>query len=49
MKVLDVKKVMEHYELFLDGKFYCSCDINEVDDEITKVKKMYCNLEINML
>lgn len=49
MKVLDVKKVMEHYELFLDGKFYYSCDINEVDDEINEVKKMYCNLEINML
>lgn len=49
MRILSVKKVMEHYELFLDNEFYCSCDINEVDDEIKKVKKIYCNIEINML
>ena len=42
---------MEHYELFLDGKFYCSCDINEVDDEINpadkQLKKYTLNLDSN--
>lgn len=47
--ILDVKKVREHYELFLNKKFYCSCDINELDDELKNIKKMYCIEETNMI
>lgn len=47
--VLYVKKVKEHYEIFLNNKFYCSCDLNEIKSELKNIKKMYCITEINML
>ena len=34
MKV-EVRHVMEHYEIYINGKFYCSCDNKrEVDEEL---------------
>ena len=35
MEKVDVRKVREHYEVYVDGKFYCSCDnLREVDEEL---------------
>ena len=32
---IEVKKVMEHYDIYVDGEFYCSCDNQkEVDEEL---------------
>ena len=39
---IEVKKVKEHYEIYVNGKFNCSCDINELTEalkEITKEKE----------
>ena len=31
-----VKRVMEHYHIFVNGEFYCSCDNDaEVDEELS--------------
>lgn len=35
MGTVDIQKVMDHYEVYIDGKFYCSCDsLREVDEEL---------------
>lgn len=35
MGTVDVQKVREHYEVYVDGKFYCSADnLWEVDEEL---------------
>lgn len=48
MRVL-IKKVREHYEIFLNDFFYCSCDLNEIKKEVNEIKKMYCITEINVI
>ena len=35
MGTVDVRKVKEHFEIYVDGKFYRSCDnLREVDEEL---------------
>lgn len=35
-----IKKVKEHYELYSNDKFICSCDnINEANEEIKLIEK----------
>lgn len=35
MGTVDVRTVREHYEVYVDGRFYCSCDnLREVDKEL---------------
>ena len=29
---MEVRSVMEHYEIYKDGKFVCSCDANELSE-----------------
>jgi len=37
MKV-EVRQVMEHYEIYTNNEFYCSCDNRrEVDEELQKL------------
>lgn len=32
---IEVRKVMEHYEIWISGVFYCSCESRrEVDEEL---------------
>ena len=39
MKV-EVRHVMEHYEIYVDGEFYCSCDNrHEVDKELDNMSE----------
>lgn len=38
-KKLEIKKVMEHYEIYVNDEFYCSCDINELNETISEVEK----------
>ena len=32
-----VKKVREHYEIYLNGNFKCSCDTGEIGSEIKRI------------
>lgn len=37
MKDTEVRKAGEHYEIYIDGAFYCSCDnITEVMNELDR-------------
>ena len=39
MSIIDVRKVREHYEIYIDGQFYCACDDrDEVNEEIANYK-----------
>ena len=33
-RTIEVKRKPTHYEIYVDGKFYSSCDFNELRDEI---------------
>lgn len=38
--VIRIKKVKEHFELYSNGKFICSCDnMDEVNEEIRLIEK----------
>jgi hypothetical protein len=34
-----VKKVNEHYEIYVDSKFICSCDTNELTETLKEITK----------
>ena len=37
MSELDVREVKEHYEIYLNGKFVCSCDTNELRETLDEL------------
>ena len=40
MKNIEVNKVADHYEIGINGEFYCSCDnMREVCDEHAKIEE----------
>lgn len=40
MKDIEICQAREHYEIFVDGDFYCSCDnVTEVIEEIYNLEK----------
>lgn len=41
MPKVEVKKVQEHYELYVNQTFMCSCDTNELNSSITEVYQLY--------
>lgn len=32
MRMMEVRSVMEHYEIYKDGEFVCSCDASELSE-----------------
>lgn len=40
---MDIKKkwVFGHYEIYVNGEFYCSCDPNEVTEMIKEIEEEY--------
>ena len=38
MDGLDIRKVKEHYEIYKDGKFVCSCDIGELTETLEELR-----------
>ena len=36
--MLDVRKVKEHYEIYVQGKFVCSCDLNELEETLAELE-----------
>lgn len=41
--VIDTKRVMEHYEIYVDGEFEQSCDVGELSDVLAEVEERYQN------
>lgn len=41
--VIDIKVVDEHYEVYVKGKFYCSCDKNELSEIIYEIEQLLKN------
>ena len=35
--MLDIRKVKEHYEIYIKGKFVCSCDLNELNETLAEL------------
>lgn len=33
-----VRRVKEHFEIYVDGKFVCSCDVNELDETLEEME-----------
>lgn len=54
---VDVYKVREHYEIYINGDFNESCDLQELNNVLDEIKqnvlkislKMYLQMKINML
>ena len=54
---VDVYKVKEHYEIYINGYFNESCDLQELNSVLDEIKqnilkislKMYLQMRINML
>lgn len=40
--MIEVEKVKEHYEIYVDEEFYCSCDIGELRDTLEQIKNNCC-------
>ena len=38
MSNLDIRKIKEHYEIYLDGKFVCSCDAGELSETLKEIR-----------
>ena len=36
--MLDIRKVKEHYEIYVGGKFVCSCDLNELEETLDELE-----------
>ena len=36
--VIEPKRVMEHYEIYVDGQFELSCDIGELSEALAEVE-----------
>lgn len=34
---MEVRNVMDHYEIYRDGAFVCSCDANELDEVLEEM------------
>lgn len=41
--VIDVKTVDEHYEVYVKGKFYCSCEFGELTEIMEEINEMLKN------
>lgn len=38
---IKTKRVMDHYEIYVDDKFYCTCDTNELTPTIRSIEEEY--------
>lgn len=38
-KDIEVIRKYDHYEIYVDGKFKCSCDLNELKETIKEIEK----------
>ena len=39
---VEIRHVMEHFEIYVDNEFYCSCDNRcEVDEELDNMSEQY--------
>lgn len=36
--MVEVRKVMDHYEIYIDGEFEISCDVNELRETLNSLK-----------
>lgn len=41
MPKVEIKKVQEHYELYVNQTFMCSCDTNELNSSIAEAYQLY--------
>ena len=37
-KLIEVKHKPTHYEIYVDGKFYSTCDFGELKDEMEEIE-----------
>ena len=37
-RTIEVKRKPTHYEIYVDDEFYCSCDFNELDEELEEIE-----------
>lgn len=36
--MIEVRKVLEHYEIYINGEFQISCDVNELKETLDSLK-----------
>ena len=41
MPKVEIKRVQEHYELYINQTFMCSCDTNELSSSIAEAYQLY--------
>lgn len=37
--VFVAKRVYNHYEIYVDDEFYCSCDVEELNETLDEIRK----------
>ena len=37
-RTIEVKRKPTHYEIYVDGEFYSTCDFNELRDELEEIE-----------
>lgn len=37
-KSIKTKRTSTHYEIYINGEFYCSCDFNELKEEMEEIE-----------
>lgn len=37
-KTIEIKKTPTHYEIYVNGEFYSSCDFNELKEELEEIE-----------
>ena len=37
-RTIEVKRKSTHYEIYVNDEFYCSCDFNELNEELEEIE-----------
>ena len=37
-RIIEVKRKPTHYEIYVNGEFYCSCDFGELNEELEEIE-----------
>ena len=45
-KTIEVKRTLTHYEIYVNGIFYSSCDFNELREEMEEIENVIPQIRI---
>ena len=42
-RAIEIKRKPTHYEIYINDEFHCSCDFNELDEELEEIENENCS------